>query len=161
MVVGDVGHPEASRYRIQTTLEGEEIAVGSPVAGEEGTDTSTEAGIQLRQQVLIEELVGQRNACSRSDGLAIQHQADEPVSALDVTIQAQILDLLADLTKEYGLTMLFISHDLAVIRQIADRIAVMYHGKLVEQGSTAQVFETPQQDYARSLLAAIPGANAA
>ena len=74
MVVGDVGHPEASRHRIQTTLEGEEIAVGSPVAGEEGTDTSTEAGIQLRQQVLIEELVGQRNVCSRSDGLAVQHQ---------------------------------------------------------------------------------------
>ena len=87
--------------------------------------------------------------------------ADEPTTALDVTIQAQILDLLADLTKEYGLTMLFISHDLAVIRQIADRIAVMYHGKLVEEGSTVQVFETPQEDYTRSLLAAIPGANAA
>jgi len=87
--------------------------------------------------------------------------ADEPTTALDVTIQAQILDLLKDLKDEYGLTMLFVSHDLAVIRQIADRVAVLYRGKLEEVGNTSNVFNSPQSDYTQRLLAAIPGKSAA
>jgi oligopeptide transport system ATP-binding protein len=83
--------------------------------------------------------------------------ADEPVSALDVTIQAQILDLLLELVDHFNLTMLFISHDLGVVRYLSDRILVMKDGKLVESGSVHQVFNAPQQDYTRTLLKAIPG----
>ena len=74
MVVGDVGHPHAAGDRIQTTLEGEEIAVGSPVTREESSDTGTDTWIQLRQQVLIEELMRQGNVRHSGDGLAIEHQ---------------------------------------------------------------------------------------
>ena len=104
---------------------------------------------------------GQRQRIAIGRALATKPEfivADEPVSALDVTIQAQILELLQALGREYGLTMLFVSHDMAVIRHIADRIVVMYRGKLVEEGTAKDIFETPQQDYTRSLLASIPGA---
>jgi len=79
------------------------------------------------------------------------------VSALDVTIQAQILDLMQDLGKEYGLTMLFVSHDLAVVRHLADRILVLYKGEIVEQGTGDDLFDRPQQDYTKQLLQSIPG----
>jgi oligopeptide/dipeptide ABC transporter ATP-binding protein len=82
--------------------------------------------------------------------------ADEPTTALDVTIQAQILELLASLRARFGLTMLFISHDLAVISQVADRVAVMYAGNLVELGSKAEIFRLPAHPYTRGLLHAIP-----
>jgi oligopeptide/dipeptide ABC transporter ATP-binding protein len=82
--------------------------------------------------------------------------ADEPTTALDVTIQAQILDLLAELRSQFGLTMLFISHDLAVISQVADRVAVMYAGSLVEMGSKREVFQAPAHPYTRGLLNAVP-----
>lgn len=107
---------------------------------------------------------GQRQRIAIGRALATKPEfivADEPVSALDVTIQAQILDLLKDLKDEYGLTMLFVSHDLAVIRQIADRVAVLYRGKLEEVGNTSAVFNSPQSDYTQRLLAAIPGQSAA
>jgi oligopeptide/dipeptide ABC transporter ATP-binding protein len=82
--------------------------------------------------------------------------ADEPTTALDVTIQAQILALLADLRARFGLTMLFISHDLAVVSQVADRVAVMYGGNLVELASKHAIFTAPAHPYTRGLLAAVP-----
>jgi len=82
--------------------------------------------------------------------------ADEPVSALDVTVRAQVLDLFADLQERHGFSCLFISHDLGVVEQVADRVVVMRDGGIVEQGSRDAVFDRPQEDYTRSLLSAIP-----
>ena len=82
--------------------------------------------------------------------------ADEPTTALDVTIQAQILDLLNDLREKFALAMLFVSHDLAVVSQVSDRVAVMYAGSLVEEGEAAEVFHNPMHPYTRGLLASVP-----
>ena len=82
--------------------------------------------------------------------------ADEPTTALDVTVQAQILDLLRDLREKYQLAMLFISHDLAVVGEVADRVAVMRNGLLLEEGSRAAIFGAPQHPYTQSLLGAVP-----
>ncbi|WP_295812412.1 ABC transporter ATP-binding protein, partial [uncultured Nitratireductor sp.] len=85
--------------------------------------------------------------------------ADESVAALDVSIQAQVLDLLQDIQNETGISYLFISHDMAVVEQISHRVAVMYMGRFVEMGSRAQIFENPQHDYTKKLMAAVPVAD--
>lgn len=102
---------------------------------------------------------GQRQRIAIARAIALKPKliiADEPVSALDVTIRAQILALLLELTQKHNLTMLFISHDMSVVRYLCDRVVVMQKGKLVEEGRTEQLFSAPQQEYTRQLLAAIP-----
>ncbi|HET8815492.1 MAG TPA: ATP-binding cassette domain-containing protein [Solirubrobacterales bacterium] len=145
--------------------------VGEPLKRLEGI-----SGIELRRQV--EELLervglspehysrfpsefsgGQRQRIGIARALALKPKlviCDEPVSALDVSIQAQIVNLLDDLQDEFGMAYLFVAHDIGVVRHISDRIAVMNEGKIVEQGTADQVCEDPRDPYTKKLLAAVP-----
>ncbi|WP_037332037.1 ABC transporter ATP-binding protein [Saccharopolyspora rectivirgula] len=132
---------EATEQRLRELLS----AVGLPVSALRKYPHEFSGGQRQR--------IGIARALSVGPELIV---ADEPVSALDVSVQAQVLNLLADLQGELGLTYLFISHDLAVVRHIADRVGVMYLGGLVEEATSDELYQQPLHPYSRALLSAVP-----
>ncbi len=152
------------RYTVQRVLD-EALAVAGVARGEPRRQRAEELLrlVQLDPQVLarrpIELSGGMRQRIAIARALAAEPDVlvcDEPVSALDVSVQAQILQLLADLKQRLGLACLFISHDLGVVQQVSDRVLVMKDGVVVESGPVREVFARPRHAYTRTLLAAIP-----
>jgi peptide/nickel transport system ATP-binding protein len=137
-------------------------AIGTPVERHaRAADLMTRVGLEAAQMDRYphEFSGGQRQRICIARALALQPDliiADESVSALDVSVQARVLDLLRDLQREFGVSILFISHDMAVVNNISDRVAVMYLGQIVELGTTAQIFGNPQHPYTRQLIDAVP-----
>ena len=144
-----VHHSLSKREAWQRAVDAmNEVAIPNP--GQRARDYPHQLSGGMRQRVMIAMAIVNRPQ------LLI---ADEPTTALDVTIQAQILELLAELRAKFGLAMLFISHDLAVVSRVADRVAVMYAGTLVELGAKRDIFQAPAHPYTRGLLRAVPDLN--
>jgi ABC-type dipeptide/oligopeptide/nickel transport system ATPase component len=151
---------------------GDQIAEALTVHGKAGKREARQRAIELLDAVHIPDAArrvrdyphqlsgGMRQRIMIAIALACQPalvMADEPTTALDVTIQAQVLDLLRELRSRYRLALLLITHDFGVIAEMADRVAVMYRGALVEEGTVRQILREPGHDYTRTLLAAVPG----
>jgi peptide/nickel transport system ATP-binding protein len=145
LTVHGVRHDEA-RHRTVDLLD----AVRIPDPGRRARDYPHQLSGGMRQRVMI------AIALACRPPLVI---ADEPTTALDVTIQAQVLEMLAELKQRFSLALLLITHDFGVIAEMADRVAVMRQGQLVEQGPVRQILREPTHDYTRRLLAAVPGMN--
>ena len=139
---GDRSKSEAARLAVQAMTD-----VAIPEPDRRARDYPHQLSGGMRQRIVIAMAIVNRPQ------LLI---ADEPTTALDVTIQSQILELLSDLRKKFGLAMLFISHDLAVVSQVADRVAVMYAGSIVELAGPREIFHAPAHPYTRGLLRAVP-----
>ena len=140
-------HPNLSRKEVRARVLQSMHEVGLPEPERRGKDYPHQFSGGQRQRILIAMAIVNRPK------LLI---ADEPTTALDVTVQAQILSLLNHLRQQHGLAMLFISHDLAVVSQVADRVAVMQQGKIVEEASASDLFRSPKHEYTRRLLASAP-----
>ena len=141
-------HGRASRHDARARAIELLEAVRIPSAGTRVDDYPHQLSGGMRQRVLIAAAI----ACKPS--LVI---ADEPTTALDVTIQAEVLDLLREMKATLGLSLLLITHDLGVVAETADRVAVMYAGRIVEQGPVRSIFRNPQHPYTRGLLSSLPG----